>query len=90
VGRRDSEFQDEDQTLANPDSPETHQHLDYIVSVIREGFMGNIRYSFNAPLKDLSMKPLKQGDVQRSDVVPLITTRLELVKVRWPRRSHEE
>jgi pyruvate carboxylase len=49
----------------NPDSSETHQHLDYITSVIREGFTGNIMSSFNVPLKDLLVKPLEQGSVQR-------------------------
>jgi hypothetical protein len=68
-----------DRLTDNPDSPETHQYLDYIKSLSREGFTGNIISSFNGLLKDLSAKPLKQGNVQRLNVVPLITTRLELV-----------
>jgi hypothetical protein len=48
----------------NPDSPEAHQYLDYIKSLTREGFTGNIMSSFNVLLKDLSVKPLEQGSVQ--------------------------
>jgi dynein heavy chain len=62
-----------------PDSPETRQYLDYIASLIREGFVTNIMYSFNALLKDLSMKVPEPGTVSRSNAVPLITTRLELI-----------
>jgi hypothetical protein len=68
-----------DKLTDNPDSPETHQHLDYIASLIREGFTSNVTYSFNALLNDLSVKPLEQGSVQRSNVVFLIATRLGLV-----------
>jgi hypothetical protein len=62
----------------NPDSPETHQYPDYIASLIREGFTDKIMYSFNALIKNSSVKPLEQGSLQRSNVAPLITTRLEL------------
>jgi hypothetical protein len=57
-----------DKLTDNPDSPETHQYQDYIKSLIREGFTGNIMSSFNALLKDLSVKPLDQGSVQRLNV----------------------
>jgi dynein heavy chain len=62
-----------------PDSPETKQYLDYVASLIREGFTNNIMFSFNALLKDLSVKPPEPGVVSRSNVVPLITTKLELI-----------
>jgi hypothetical protein len=67
-----------DKLTDNPDSPETHQYLDYITSLIRKGFRGNIISSFNALLKDLSVKPLEQRSVQRLSVVPLTTVRPEL------------
>ena len=60
-----------------PDSEETKQYLDYLESLIVEGFKNNIMFSFNTLLKDLSVKP-PEGQHQQS-VVPLITTRLELV-----------
>jgi hypothetical protein len=63
----------------NPDSPGTHQCLDYIASLIREEFTGSIMDSFSALLKDLSAKPFEQGSVRPSNVVPLITMPLELV-----------
>jgi hypothetical protein len=47
-----------DKLTGNPDSPETHQCLDYITLLIREKFTGNSMYSFNALIEDLSVKPL--------------------------------
>jgi hypothetical protein len=61
------------------DSPETKQYLDYVASLIREGLANIIIFSFNALLKDLSMKPSESGAVSRSNVIPLITTKLELI-----------
>jgi hypothetical protein len=63
-----------DKLTDNSDSPETHQYLKYIASLIREGFTGNIMYSFDALLEDLSVKQLEQGSVQRLNIVNLITT----------------
>jgi hypothetical protein len=57
-----------DKLTDNPNSPETHQYQDYIKSLIREGFTGNLMSPFNALLKDLSVKPLDQGSVQRLSV----------------------
>jgi dynein heavy chain len=62
-----------------PDSAETKQYLDYVASLIREGFANIIMFSFNALLKDLSMKAPDPGTVSRSNAVPLITTKLELI-----------
>jgi hypothetical protein len=62
------------------DSLKTRQYMDDTASLIREEFTSNIMDSFNALLKDLSVKPLEQGSVQQSNVVPLITTWLELVR----------
>jgi len=54
----------------------TKQYLDYIASIIHEGFKENIKFSLQALLKDVSVVPIEG---QATTIVPLITTRLELV-----------
>ena len=60
----------------DPDSQETKQYLDYIMSIVEEGFKNNIMFSFNQLLKDL--KPGSQPESRNHAAVPLITTHLEL------------
>ncbi|KAK8861127.1 hypothetical protein M9Y10_012822 [Tritrichomonas musculus] len=61
-----------------PDTPETKQYLDYIASLIQQGFKDNILYSLDALMKDLSVKNSDNPNPLHV-VVPLITTKLELV-----------
>jgi hypothetical protein len=61
---------------ADADSPETKQYLDYVMSIIVEGFKSIIMFSLKALLRDLSPGPTEARQVA---AVPLITTRLELV-----------
>ena len=62
----------------NPNSPETHQYLDYISSIIEQRFKENIIFSLNALLKELSVKATDNPNPLHI-VVPLITTKLELI-----------
>lgn len=56
-----------------PDSPETKQYLDYVQSLIVNGFKANIMFSLSSLYDDL------QTDTQSAiSAAPLITTRLEL------------
>jgi dynein heavy chain len=61
---------------ADAGSLETKQYLDYVMSIIVEGFKSNIMFSLKALLRDLSPGPT---DARQIAAVPLITTRLELV-----------
>lgn len=55
-------------------SDETRQYLDYVMSIVVEGFKKNIMFSYEALLNELSPKPVSEA---RSHIaVPLITTRL--------------
>ena len=60
----------------DPNSSETKQYLDYIMSIIKEGFLNNIMFSFNQLLKDLN--PNSHAQTRNHQAVPLITTKLEL------------
>ncbi|KAH0788142.1 Dynein heavy chain family protein [Histomonas meleagridis] len=62
----------------SPDTPETHQYLDYISSLIQKGFKENILYSLNQLIKDLSIKTT-ENQTGSHIIVPLITTKLELI-----------
>ncbi|OHS95209.1 Dynein heavy chain family protein [Tritrichomonas foetus] len=61
----------------DPDSHETKQYLDYIMSIVKDGFMKNIMFSFNQLLKDLN--PGSTSANRNHAAVPLITTKLELI-----------
>ena len=57
----------------DPSSPETKQYLDYVQSLIVDGFKENILFSLETLNNDL------EGKVIITNSVPLITTRLELI-----------
>ena len=67
-----------DSLTDNPDTPECRQYLDYIKSLIHDGLKENILFSLHALLKDLSIK-IPETPNPLVVIVPLITTKLELV-----------